>query len=78
MRILPGVAIKSDENSDRLRGQGSPVKFIYWGLVDPNCSLKKNCGKGNPVNIQEPIDSCLTSTETFWDILNMIVVMSKH
>ena len=53
-KILPGVAQQLGENPNHLNGKCSPVKFICWGSVDPNCSLKKNCGKGNPVNIPEP------------------------
>ena len=56
MRILLGVAIELGENPSHLRGKGSPVKLIYWGLVDPKLSLKKSFSKGNPVNIQEPTD----------------------
>ena len=59
-KILLGVAHESGENPDRLRGKGSPVKFFYWGLVDPNWDLKKNPGKGSPVNIPEPIGVYLT------------------
>jgi hypothetical protein len=50
-KILPGVAIELGENPNRLKCKGSPVKLIYWGLVDPNCILKKRCEKGNTVNI---------------------------
>ena len=56
MRILLGVASKLGDNPSRLKGKGSPVKFICWGLVDPKQSLKKSFAKGNPVNIQEPTD----------------------
>ena len=54
MRILLGVAKQLGENPSHLRGKGSPVKLIYWGLVVPKQSLKKSFAKGNPVNIQEP------------------------
>lgn len=55
-QILLGVAIEPGENPGHLKGKGSPVKLIYWGLVDPNCSLKKFYGKGNSVNIPKPIN----------------------
>ena len=57
MIILLGVANKLGDNPSHLKGQGSPVKLIYWGLVDPKQSLKKNFAKGNPVNIQEPVSA---------------------
>lgn len=57
MKILPGVAIKSGENPDRLRGKGSPVKLIYWGLAEPNRTLKKKSGNGKTVNIQLPVSA---------------------
>ena len=62
MKILSGVAEESSENLDRLKGKGSPVKLIYWGLVDPNRNPNRNCGNGNPVNIQEPVSVCLILT----------------
>jgi len=31
MIILLGVAIELGKNPSHLRGQGSPVKLIYWG-----------------------------------------------
>jgi hypothetical protein len=58
-KILPGVAHQLGENPNRLKGKCSPVKLIFWGLVDPNCVLKKRRGKGNPVNIPEPANDAL-------------------
>ena len=56
MRILLGVAHELGDNPSHLKGKGSPVKLICWGLVDPKQTLKKKFAKGNPVNIQEPIE----------------------
>ncbi len=61
-KILPGVAIELGENPNHLKSKSSPVKLIYWGLVDPNCILKKRCGKGNLVNIPEPYSNALLKT----------------
>jgi hypothetical protein len=53
-KIMPGVAIKSGDNPDRLRNKGSPVKLICWGLVGPKRTLKKKSVNGKPVNIPVP------------------------
>ena len=64
------------EKPNRLKSKGSPVKFICWGLVGPNCTLKKRCGKGNPVNIPEPSSNALL--EKFQDSLTIAVAMAKR
>lgn len=51
MKILLGVANKPGENSGRQKGKSSPVKLIYWGVVDPNCNPNWDCEKGHTVNI---------------------------
>lgn len=55
-----GSSNQLGENPNHLRGQGSPVKLICWGLAEPNRSLKKNFGKGRTVNIPLPCGICLT------------------
>ena len=54
MNILLGVAKESSENLDHLKGKGSPVKLIYWGLVDPNLCPNRSTENGKPVNIPVP------------------------
>jgi hypothetical protein len=59
-KIMPGVAIKSGDNPDRLRNKGSPVKLICWGLVGPKRTLKKKSVNGKTVNIPLPSKFRLT------------------
>ncbi|OHA72964.1 MAG: hypothetical protein A3A27_02350 [Candidatus Wildermuthbacteria bacterium RIFCSPLOWO2_01_FULL_47_18] len=75
-KILPGVAQVLGENPSRLKRKGSPVKLICWGLADPNCILKKRCGKGNPVNIPEPSGNA--PSEMLRDNRTIAVAMAKH
>lgn len=76
-KIVPGVAIKSGDNPDRLRNKGSPVKLIFWGLVGPKRTLKKKSVNGKPVNIPVPFRFRLT----LWapqDYPTMTVVVVKY